>query len=227
MLLLTASLIQPWFAIDDHINEVPGSRPSWELSWRIYPEYYTYTDQSATGSHASLFTSHDEIANLMDSASTVLLIGMGFAWLMTMAALANSRRFAFLFGLLTTGACLLSVMSFSMGVANAVRNSGEYLQSWPAADISGLFGKTTNLSYSQTQMNHWSWQPGWGWFFAVMAVILLAAAVFLVIHGYLRYVEEDRITRLADEQFGSVSQSGTEVVPAANSPETGQDERDT
>lgn len=230
MVLLALSLLQPWFTIHDSYG---SSNFPMENDMRIHTRYYTYAEDILKGQDFGwsigsfqqegefIVRQDSRISDLMGFVNSGLLLCIGLAWFLMMAALLNYIVRTFILAWVTTAASILLVIIFSGSVPEAVRVSSSYLQHWPTDLVTGLFGEKTIVGTGgyASRTDLWSWQPGWGWFLAIVAGILLLATVILVFHSIVRLREEERLIR----EFESPESPKAEVSPDTDSREESQE----
>jgi hypothetical protein len=193
MLLLALSLMQPWFTIRDAgVSQHEGYRSdTYDQTITIHLRYFTADYRYFGESTYGILGSDSEVGHLMGNLSSYLLICLGLAWLLTIAAVVNSRLTTLVLGWLAASACLLCVFFFSGSIPGAARASSQSLRG-STYFITGLFGsKTLNSGTTQyVQIDRWSWGPGLGWVLAVASSVLLFVAVALTILSACRDLRE-------------------------------------
>lgn len=191
LLLLTLSLLQPWFVIhDDYIvYDQDGVRVSpgvMQNDFRLHLEYYTYSLETPEIYEKHWYAGEywpdawyrdNPIEELMDFMQKDVLFCLVTVWLLSLAAISNSRWIAMFFAWLSAAACLWGVAVFADSIGRAVSESGQNLQGFSLGFISGLFGEETLSidTFYGLRLHSWSWQPGLGWYLTAIAGMLLCA----------------------------------------------------
>jgi hypothetical protein len=194
MFLLVLSLQLPWFTIHDEYTAYDQDGVRYPIVWqndiRIHLQYYTYLLGVMPSSNQIWQTgeywpstpwNENPIWEVMDSTQKGLLLCFGLIWLLSIAAVSNSRWMTLILTGISSAACLFRVFLFAGRIGPAVGDSGENLQRLPLSFISDLFGEetVTTSTYYGSQVHEWSWHPGWGFYLACAAGMLLCLAFVL------------------------------------------------
>ena len=204
MVFLALSLLQPWFVIHDSYSTTSSGSYVWESDMRIYTRYYMYAedvsrnfpvDWQMVAIQDDPMSGNSGLYDLMGLVNSGLLVCIGLAWLLTIAAFLNSRLMTFILAWITSASSLFFMVVFSAKITTEVRASSQFLHYWPTSIVTGLFGKVTVSSPDFYSTDSWSWHPGWGWFLATAAVIFLIVVVVLVLHDVFIRAERDKAYR--------------------------------